>query len=185
MSETFWTEYALRNNEVKKDTKLSLEFLLEDIPKDCSILEVGCNNGYVMAHLQSMGYHNLTGLDSNPDAIEMAREYHPDMDFILEDVVNLNKKFDLIIFRGLLIHTHSQYLIDIIRSIFNNSKKYILGLEYYNPTLLIKYYRETMIMYKRDYVMIIRNLIENVKLVKSITQQDGDEIDTRFLFEKM
>ena len=83
----FWLEYASRINEVKKDVKASLDFLLKDIHKDCTILDIGCNNGSFLAYIQSLGYHNLTGMDSNPNAIYMAREYHPDMDFILEDAL--------------------------------------------------------------------------------------------------
>jgi len=158
MSEAFWLEYAHRNEDIRKVVKNSLDFLLEDIPKDCTILDIGCNNGSFLSYIQSLGYYNLTGMDSNPDVIDMARELHPDMDFILEDVINLDRKFDLIISDGLLIHIPPKDLITVIRLIFNNSKKYVMGFEYYNDVLLTKVYRGTIPIYRRNYVMLIKNL---------------------------
>src|SRR4030042_739472 len=50
-------------------TLLNWHFL-EGIPGDASILEVGCNIGMQLRHLQGMGYTNLHGIELQQYAID-------------------------------------------------------------------------------------------------------------------
>jgi SAM-dependent methyltransferase len=47
------------------------------VPTDAAILEVGCSSGRHLERLRRAGYHDLTGLDLNPDAIDVMAEYYP------------------------------------------------------------------------------------------------------------
>ncbi|KUM68581.1 class I SAM-dependent methyltransferase [Streptomyces griseorubiginosus] len=48
-----------------------------------AILDYGCGYGRVMAELQQLGFHNLTGTDTSPHMIRRARHTHPTLSFNL------------------------------------------------------------------------------------------------------
>ena len=66
------------------------------INENCSVLEIGCGTGELLAGLKST---NKTGIDFSPKMIEIAKSNHPDIHFEMMDAasLNFNKKFDVII----------------------------------------------------------------------------------------
>jgi len=59
-----------------KDRSLFLDDVFKEfVFKSDSILELGCNSGRNLIHLQELGYKNLSGVDINPNAIEMCPKY--------------------------------------------------------------------------------------------------------------
>src|SRR3981081_2054991 len=61
-----------RQNYGLTRTQINQTFL-QDVPKDQSFLEVGCNTGNQLLLLQQMGYTNLSGVELQSYALEIAR----------------------------------------------------------------------------------------------------------------
>src|ERR1700738_5655049 len=61
-----------RKNYGLTRTQINQTFL-RDVPKDPSFLEVGCNTGNQLLLLQQMGYTNLSGVELQSYALEIAR----------------------------------------------------------------------------------------------------------------
>lgn len=49
------------------------------INKDSNILEIGCNVGRNLNYLYGQGYKNLTGIEINPNAIEVGRNHFKEL----------------------------------------------------------------------------------------------------------
>ena len=70
LDELYRRNFGLTRREIN-------ETFLSDVPKDASFLEVGCNTGNQLLSLQQMGYSNLSGVELQPYAIEIARSRVP------------------------------------------------------------------------------------------------------------
>ncbi|WP_083239283.1 class I SAM-dependent methyltransferase [Methyloceanibacter superfactus] len=84
------------------------------LPEGGSILEVGCNIGRNLNFLWEAGYHDLTAIEINAEAIALSRNAYPAMNpnIILgsaEDILpNLpDLKFDLVFTMAVLVHIHT------------------------------------------------------------------------------
>ena len=65
-SKTIWRSQALRK-------------LIDDLPPDARILEVGCNVGRNLAYLHENGFPHVEGIEINPHAVERLRETFPQL----------------------------------------------------------------------------------------------------------
>jgi ubiquinone/menaquinone biosynthesis C-methylase UbiE len=118
------------------------ERFLKDIPKDTSILEVGCGSGCELDLLRGMGFTNLKGVDINPKAVEFCRG--KGLDVVVADAEALpfgDSSFDLVMTNGLLIHIPLEKLEKAMDEIVRVSREYVLGFEYWR-------YRFTMVPYR-------------------------------------
>lgn len=62
------------------DTSERLRSVFTDhLARDASILEVGSSAGRHLAHLERAGFHDLTGIEVNDDAVRVMRETYPDL----------------------------------------------------------------------------------------------------------
>ena len=52
----------------------ALKAVLNKLPKDAKILEIGCGNGFVLSTLHAMGYKNVFGIEPSVDAAAKADE---------------------------------------------------------------------------------------------------------------
>jgi len=88
------------------------EFLLSliDLPRDASILEVGCNVGRNLNHLHEAGYTDLTGIELSEQAVEILRRKFPHLRDIrvgaAEDILPTFDTFDLVFTMAVLVHIH-------------------------------------------------------------------------------
>src|SRR5579859_2621006 len=55
---------------------------LRGVPRDASFLEVGCNTGNQLLLLQKMGYFNLSGVELQPYALDIAKSRAPDISWM-------------------------------------------------------------------------------------------------------
>ena len=125
---SFGDEYIQRTGSLEKlnsiyfnltGTSLSkiFENFFSDFDKDMTILELGCNVGIKLEILKNMGFSNLTGLEMNPKALDIAKKNNPEINFInssIEDFDPNGKTFDLVFTYGVLIHQHPSNLESII-----------------------------------------------------------------------
>ncbi|MDO5851191.1 MAG: methyltransferase domain-containing protein [Methanobacteriaceae archaeon] len=82
----------------------SAETILKYVPKDYSILDVGCATGGLLYELKKRGFKNLEGLDPSPVCARLTNEkgIKSSTGSIFEN--NLNKKYDCIILTHVLEH---------------------------------------------------------------------------------
>ena len=76
-----------------------MSLIQKNLPKDASILEVGCGTGLFGTYLKNVGYSNYIGVDINPVLIEIAKQYAPEIDFRVMDGANTefeDKSFDFV-----------------------------------------------------------------------------------------
>jgi SAM-dependent methyltransferase len=92
-----------------KGGKARSEFLLSliDLPRDASILEVGCNVGRNLNHLHEAGYTDLTGIELSEQAVEVLRREFPHLTDIrvgaAEDILPTFDRFDLVFTMAVLV----------------------------------------------------------------------------------
>lgn len=76
--------------------------------KNKSICEIGVGSGLTLSWLKKMGAENCVGVDYSEEALDYARSFDSDCEFVLGNAFNLSnipdKKFDLVYSLGFLEH---------------------------------------------------------------------------------
>ena len=97
------------------------------IPKNKSVLELGCGTGEILASVNpSYGM----GIDFSGKMIEIAKNQFPELDFYLQDAENLNTdyKFDYIIISDLLNSLNDiQKVLNKLNNVSNNKTRIIIS----------------------------------------------------------
>lgn len=82
--------------------------VIDQLPKDAQILEIGCGRGTICQYLRAAGYTNLTMLDNSDEALALARaNFGYGANLVKADALNLpfpEKKFDLVFSMGVSEH---------------------------------------------------------------------------------
>jgi tRNA (mo5U34)-methyltransferase len=102
------------------------------IPKDLrgkSVLDIGCNSGFFSLEMKKRGAERVVGIDIMDFLLAQSRFASHWFDLPLElyecgayDVQQLNSKFDIVIFIGVLYHLkHPLYALEQIASICNEA----------------------------------------------------------------
>ena len=73
-------------------------------PPGSHVIDLGCGNGSLTAHIADRGYI-VTGIDDSEEMLRSARKEHPDLNFIQENAVSfhLEKKAD-VVFSNAVFH---------------------------------------------------------------------------------
>jgi len=166
-SGAFGKEYTDRNNwdfegwnQFYRDTwgvtKLEInQPILDALPKDARILEVGCNIGLQLNGLQQQGFTNLYGIELQHYAVEKAKEMTKGINIIQGSGFDIPYKdgfFDLVCTNGVLIHIAPKDLPKIMSEIYRCSKAYIAGFEYFAEDVVdIPYRGNKGFLWKADY----------------------------------
>jgi pseudaminic acid biosynthesis-associated methylase len=164
--------------------------LLHDIPKQASFLEVGCNNGNQLLLLRQMGYSNLSGVELQPYALEIARRRLPGVSLNLGSALSLpheDSAFDVVFTSGVLIHIAPRDLARALDEIHRCSRRYIWGMEYYAPEETEVSYRDhTGLLWKMDYARRYLERFPDLELVREqrLPYLESANIDTVFLLRK-
>lgn len=128
---TFDRAYVAWEMDSKTKLKGLLESFLGDLGRLGTILEVGCNDGFVLKTLDDLGFKFLNGLDINTTAIENAKKNLPNAAFKCRPAEEFLSPhgFDLVLTSAFLIHIHPDNLIKVMDNIYKNSNRYIFGRE--------------------------------------------------------
>ena len=168
---------------------LNREFL-KGIDKNIRVLEVGCNIGQQLRHLQVSGFKNLYGVEIQWDAVEKAKKETKGINIIQGSAFDLPFKdgyFDLVFASGVLIHIAPKDLPSAMREIYRCTNKYIWGLEYYadKPTE-INYRGHKGFLWKQDFAKLYLKNFSGLKLLKEkrLKYPDSGNFDTMFLLKK-
>jgi SAM-dependent methyltransferase len=84
--------------------------------KPSSVLEVGCGDGYFLGGLPNT-INRRIGVDLSDKAIAFAKAFHPHCDFRVEDVNNLNEKFDIVAVIEVLEHIPDDAVSEFLRAL--------------------------------------------------------------------
>jgi SAM-dependent methyltransferase len=132
------------------------------LDKNTEILEIGCNVGRSLNYLYKKGFHNLTGIEIGPKAIELMKETFPEVyktsTIIIgdaaEEVRKLEtKKYDLVFCHSVLVNIHPSCNY-IFKEMGRVSKRFILILE--NEGSYTAYPRDFKKLFEKEkYRMII------------------------------
>ena len=162
--EIFWQgkfgkDYIKRNisKKLKKNTNVFFKRIFNRNPnlKILNMIELGANVGN---NLESFSKNfkkiEMTAVEINRSACNILSKNNPKVNVINKNIasVNLKKKYDLVLVKGVLIHINPKQLVKIYSKIFNLSQKYILIAEYYNPVpVKITYRGKKDKLFKRDF----------------------------------
>src|SRR6266700_1586229 len=104
------------------------QVFLQNIPKDASFLEVGCNVGNQLLQLQELGYTNLSAVEIQSYAVEVAKSRVRNVSIRQGSVLALpyeNDSFDVVFTSGVLIHIAPEELPRAMEEIYRCAKNYI------------------------------------------------------------
>ncbi len=206
--EKFWNsnfgkEYTERNkwhsdeewDKIYSDTwgmtKLEINYkVLKDLPREISILEVGCNYGAQLRGFQRMGFSNLYGVELQAYAVEESKKAFSGLNIITGSGFDLPFKdnfFDLVCTNGVLIHISPGDHYSFMKEIHRCSKRFIMGWEYYDKDLKELNYRNNEgYMWKADFEGIYRKHFPGLTVIEKhfIKYLSNDNVDAIFLLEK-
>lgn len=104
------------NSTYKKQCQEFYSARLQNVSKDVNILEIGCNDGYLLSELQKMGFTNLYGYEpASKQAMEAAR--FGTVHNCTFDITSFGKvpKMDYVILNNVFAHTTK--LTEILESL--------------------------------------------------------------------
>ena len=134
-----------------------------------SCIEFGANIGLNLKALKIL-YPDLifNAVEINKKASKILSEVIPKENIIENSILNFKteKKWDLVIIKGVLIHIKPEELNQIYEILYNSSNKYLLIGEYYsrNPEHLV-YRGFKNKLYKRDFAGEIMDKYPDLKLL--------------------
>jgi pseudaminic acid biosynthesis-associated methylase len=159
--ENFWAgefgdEYILRNDSAKqKSSNIALWCkILDHLEDSSSFLEFGCNIGLNLDALKAINpSFRLGGVEINAKAHSIATSKgHKDVRLgsIVEPFES--DAYDVCFISGVLIHINPELLARVYENLVQNSTKFIVVIENYNPTPVeVPYRGNRERLFKRDF----------------------------------
>ena len=163
---------------------------MQDIAKDASFLEVGCNVGNQLLQLQQLGYTNLSAVEIQTYAVEVAKSRVRDVSVSQGSALALpydNDSFDVVFTSGVLIHIAPEDLPQAMAEIHRCAKTYIWGMEYYAPHVTqVNYRGHERLLWKMDYARRYLECFKDMDLVceQHLPYLQNQNVDTVFLLRK-
>ena len=162
---------------------------LKGVPKNASILEVGCNVGNILTVLQSLGYKNLRGIELNPDVVKAANTLRPALNIKagnILDILAADGAYDLVYTAGVLIHIAPENIDQALSEIIRVSKKYIWGYEYWSSTYEeIPYRGNRNVLWKTDFAARYRKLAKlSLVYFRKLPLKEKPKCDVIYLLKK-
>jgi len=163
---------------------------LREIPSTASFLEVGCNTGNQLLLLQQMGYRNLSGIELQPYALEIARSRTQNISLRQGSALSIpheDQSFDVVFTSGVLIHISPGDLPRVMDEIHRCARTYIWGVEYYAPSVTeVNYRNHDGLLWKMDYAQKYLQRFSDLEMVQEqrIPYLNSANVDTVFLLRK-
>ncbi len=174
--ENFWagvfgTEYIGRNDS-QELLASNLSFFSRALAKAGKIescVEFGANIGMNLRAMKLL-YPTIesSGVEINPDAAKQLSQLIGD-DAVFNGSIfdyQIEKKSDLALIKGVLIHLNPEKLASAYSKIYAASKQYILICEYYNPSpVAIPYRGHGDRLFKRDFAGEMLDMYKDLRLI--------------------
>ena len=180
----FGDSYIHRNKNEILDTanvQLFAEIMNNIQFKPHTILEFGANIGNNLKAIKKIFPScKTTGIEINKNAANILNNsdfcdisFNESMFNIIPD----NVKSDITFTKGVLIHLNPNSLSEAYRIIYESTNKYIILIEYYNPTPVeVNYRGNSGKLYKRDFVSEIREKYRDLSLINYGFKYHGDNL---------
>tara|TARA_X000000368_G_scaffold406338_1_gene384463 strand:+ start:325 stop:930 length:606 start_codon:yes stop_codon:yes gene_type:complete len=162
---SFTKNYIKRNKDYNRIPTIGKD-LLENKINIKSVIELGSNIGLNLDALKKIYPECKTyGVEINKDAFKILKKKHDAKNkSILE--FKTNKKFDLVLISGVLIHQNPSKLNYIYSLLYKLSKKYIYMNEYFNPyPIKLDYHGYKNKLFKRDFAKELWDKFPKLNLV--------------------
>ncbi len=187
----FGDAYTERNEVAPAKRVQAFKAMLEGLEIQ-SALEAGCNKGHNLEAIAlALGRPcELSGIELNKHALELARKTRPQFNFIEGELCALpfeSGSFDLAFTAGVLIHIPPASLEQAMAEIFRVAKRYVLCVEYRaDSEEEIAYRGQAGLLWKRDYGAIYRKSFPELEPMRSgfWTAEDGFDRTHWNLFKK-
>ena len=190
-SDSEWDKFYIDNwGFTKIDINNSV---MRELSKNAKILEVGCNIGMQLRGFQRMGFTNLYGVELQHYAVEKAKQITENINIIQGSGFDLpfrDNFFDLVCTNGVLIHIAPKDHRAFMSEVYRCSNKYIMGWEYFSPSITDINYRGNIgFLWKADFARIYRDNFPDLKPVDKkqypyISEKEKGNIDEIFLLTK-
>jgi pseudaminic acid biosynthesis-associated methylase len=163
---------------------------LQGIASHASFLEVGCNAGNQLALLGQMGYSNLSGVELQPYALEIARRRLPGVGLAQGSALAIphgDSAFEVVFTSGVLIHISPDDLPRALEQIYRCARTYIWGMEYFWPEVTeVNYRNHSGLLWKMDYARRYLESFPDLELVREqrLPYLENANVDSVFLLRK-
>ena len=97
------------------------EKFINELPNSATILDVGCGAGVKSKYLSEKGY-KVTGIDFSEKMIEIAKREHPEIDFEIIDIYEIDKytkTFDGVFAQASLLHIEKSRIKEVLENLKN------------------------------------------------------------------
>lgn len=175
-------------------TKIEInESVMDALPRDIRILEVGCNIGLQLKGFQRMGFNHLYGIELQDYAVEKAKKITENINIIQGSGFDLPFKdgfFDLVCTNGVLIHISPENHYGFMSEVVRCSKKFVMGWEYFSEKIeQIDYRGNAGYLWKADFAQIYMDSFSELEIVKRvkfpyIKEEMKGNADEMFLLQK-
>jgi len=137
--------------------------------KPDSLIEFGANIGMNLRAIKMLfPLIHVSGVEINEKAAEILAS-HIGRDAVYTGSIfdyPIQKKFDVSLIKGVLIHTNPDMLSLVYRKLYESSNKFILICEYYNPSPVeVPYRGHHDRLFKRDFAGEILDTYNDLELI--------------------
>lgn len=168
---TFGDEWTKRcDGDVLVASNIALfSKILTRCPGATSLVEFGANIGLNLRAVRALAPHmDLGAIEINESAVRALQAWgganHLYHDSILE--FRPDRVWDIALIKAVLIHIDPQYLPQVYESLFRASNRYIVLVEYYNPTPVEVTYRgHAGKLFKRNFAGELLDKYPQLRLV--------------------
>ena len=187
--ETFWegkfgNEYISRNQSTDIDSanlQLFTEIFSKLLFKPKSLIELGANIGNNLKAIKTICPSCKTiGVEINSTAAEILEKSNFCDITINETLFDIDSSqfiSDISMTKGVLIHINPKLLDKAFEILYKSSKKYILLIEYFNPTPVEVVYRgHKDKLFKRDFAKDLMKRYDDLNLIDYGFKYNGDKL---------
>jgi len=173
----FGNKYISRNNHpdmINDNIEIFKRILLKNKIKIKSVLEYGSNVGLNLLALKKI-YKDLdiNAVEINSTACKKLKKNIENIKIFNQSIFDFNNnlnyldlKFDLTLSKTVLIHINPSDILKAYKALYQKSKKYILLIEYHNPSPVNIMYRGfSNKLFKRDFAGDLLRLYKDLKLL--------------------
>jgi spore coat polysaccharide biosynthesis protein SpsF len=174
--EVFWAgkfgdDYIARNaSAALLGSNISLlAKMLSHCPQAESLIEFGANIGMNLRAIRALRSEmELAAIEINAEAVKELRAWGGVKEIHHGSVLEFQPKktWDVALIKGVLIHINPDFLPQVYESLFRAAKRYILVVEYYNPTPVEIVYRgHAGRLFKRDFAGELLDRFPSLRVV--------------------
>lgn len=171
--EVFWhgnfgDDYTLRNACSNRANFALFSKILSRTDSVNSMIEFGANIGLNLQAIEALLPHcKKAAVEFNLSAIEGLKTIK-EIEIFDKSVLEFesDKKWDLVLTKGLLIHINPDELGIVYDKMFSHSLRYICLAEYYNPMpVTVSYRGHTDRLFKRDFAGELMDRFPSIRLI--------------------